>query len=110
MALYDVTPDGTVTTDGQPAQSSTDWLSQLAQGFAEFKLANQQANAAAQVNSINIQRAQQGLPPINVDLSAGAPTVAVGLSPQVQSLLQLALWGGLALLALNIVLKAWRRG
>ncbi|MGH3575417.1 MAG: hypothetical protein ACRDUW_26965 [Pseudonocardiaceae bacterium] len=98
-------------TSGGTATAPTSaggWLQNLITGFAQVKLAQQQANAANQINAINIQRAQQGLPPISVDLTSTAPGVAVGLSPATQSLVQLAIIGGLGLLAINLVMKSFR--
>lgn len=55
----------------------------------------------AQIRQINIERAKQGLPPI--DSSAIAPQVNVGLSPETQRLI---LFGGIALIAFLVL----RRG
>lgn len=104
-----VTVDSAGNLTAAPAPGPMDWLSNLVTGFAQAKLAQNQANAAAQVNAINIQRAQQGLAPISVDLTSTAPGIAVGLSPQTLSLVQLLIFGALGLFALNLIMKSFKK-
>ena len=85
------TTDSSGTTDSSTS-STPSWLQNLVTGATQFVEGQQQMSAIAQVNQINIQRAAAGLPPISVP-TLGAPSVNVGLSPDVQALL---LYGGLA--------------
>jgi hypothetical protein len=80
---------GSVTVPGQ-SNTSLDWLSQLT-GAGQTLL---QMDYLKQVNDINLQRAAQGLPPLNP--ATYAPTVNVGASP---ATLQA---GGIGLLALIV--------
>lgn len=99
--------DDPTTTDTTAAAPS--WLSQLAQAFTQFKLSQQQLNTANQITQINLQRAQAGLAPIQLDTSSmGVPSVSVGLSSGTKTLLQYALIGGGLLWLGSILLKKGR--
>lgn len=56
-------------------------ISNLASAFTTVKLGQDQLNTLNQVNQIQLQRAQAGLPPLNTSsLQLGVPTVNFGLS------------------------------
>lgn len=73
-------------------------------GAAQIYLTTQQLAQQRKVLDIQLARAQQGLAPLNIDpMSYGlAPTVGIGLSPQLK---QLIIWGGGALLAVLLLPK-----
>lgn len=94
------TPITIDNSTGQPVDTSTDtsgggtsttpgWLNTLVSGVTQFALSAEQAKNVNQLNQINIQRAAQGLPPLNVPI-AGAG-VSVGASPQLQTVLYIGL-------------------
>jgi hypothetical protein len=87
-------------------QSILNDVTQLVQGFTQFKLGQQQLNTAQTITQLNIQRAQQGLPPIVLDPSAtGAPGISVGLSQGTQQLLMYGLLGAGVLMVANMLTK-----
>ncbi len=102
-------------TDDSGDSGSVDWqgimnstaqaLPQLITGVTQAELAQNQISSAAQINQINIARAAQGLPPINVNLASAAPTVNVGISPEVQQIAEYAIFGVLGLALLRMLLK-----
>lgn len=103
----------TIDDSGQPVDTSTDtsgggtsttpgWLNTLVSGVTQFALSAQQAKNVNQLNQINIQRAAQGLPPLNVPI-AGAG-VQVGASPQLQTMLYIGL-GIAGLFVVSTMLK-----
>ena len=94
------TPITIDNTTGQPVDTSTDtsgggtsttpgWLNTLVTGATQFMLGQQQAQRINQLNQINIQRAAQGLPPLNVDMAG--PGVSVGVSSQLQTVIYIGL-------------------
>lgn len=93
--------DMSYTGDGSSASASaspaTDWGTSLLNTIQSIAPAYFQVKSQEQLMNINIQRAEQGLPPI--DSSALAPTVNVGVSPAVQMIGYLAV-GGLVLVGL----------
>lgn len=109
-------PSMPITIDnstGQPVDTSTDtsgggtsttpgWLNTLVTGATQFMLGQQQAQRINQLNQINIQRAAQGLPPLNVDMAG--PGVSVGVSSQLQTVMYIGL-GIAGLFVVNSILK-----
>lgn len=79
--------------------------SNLAQTADLYSIGTQILNVfnTAQVRQINIDRAKQGLPPI--DSSAIAPQVNVGLSPEISSMLKWGLLVGVGYIALQALRK-----
>jgi hypothetical protein len=75
------------TTQGD---TGTDWAGLVTNALTTLQ--------TYQLNQINVNRAKQGLPPINT--SAYGTGVNVGLNPQTQ---QLVIYGGLALLAVLLI-------
>lgn len=112
-----IAPD---TTDPTVANSSTSaaspsWLSSMSTAVTsavQGYLGIQQAKDAQTLFNTNLARAQAGLAPLNANPSAYGitqPTVNVGLSPGVQSML---LYGGIGvglLFLLNIGMKAAKK-
>ena len=95
---------GDTTTD--TTATSPSWIDQLAQGFAQYKLAQNQLSTQQQITALQLQRAQAGLPPLNIDPSTlGVPSVSVGLSAGTQQLVTYGIFGLLGLLALKLVFK-----
>lgn len=90
---------GTATQNGNPA--GTSWINNIAGAFSQFGTAWANYKNQAQWNQLQLQRAQQGLPPLSTT-GYGAPGVGVnvGVSPQVQ---QLLIFGGIGLGALLLV-------
>ena len=84
----------TAATPSQPATPS--WLADLGSAFktgAQAFLGYTQVKDAQQIFNVNLQRAQQGLPPIPtnpVNYGLPAPTANIGLTDQTQKAL---LWG-----------------
>ncbi len=68
-----------------------DWLAIAKQGLNLVQ--------TQQLNQINVERAKQGLPPIDTSRYTGT-AVNLGLTPQTQ---QLIVYGGLALLAVLLI-------
>ena len=79
----------TTSTSGGGTSTTPGWLNTLVTGATQFMLGQQQAQRISQLNAINIQRAQQGLPPLSVDMAG--PGVSVGVSPQLQTALYIGL-------------------
>lgn len=92
--------DATTDTSGTGTTSSTpDWLTSLIGAGTQIE------NVAAQqqLNTINIQRASQGLAPL--PSSVVGPTATVGLSSDTQNLLLVLGLGAGALLLFSMILK-----
>ena len=80
---------------GTGSSSLTSWLTALVGGASQLYLTKSQLDTAQQVTNLQLQRAQAGLPPLNIDMTKmGVPSVAVGLSSSTQSLVTYALIGG----------------
>jgi hypothetical protein len=79
--------------------------SNLAQTADLYSIGSQILNVfnTAQIRQINIDRAKQGLPPI--DSSAIAPQVNVGLSPEISSILKWGMLAGVGYIALQALRK-----
>lgn len=108
------TPITIDSSTGQPVDTSTDtsgggtsttpgWLSTLVTGATQFALGAQQAQRVNQLNAINIQRAAQGLPPLNVDIAG--PGVSVGVSSQLSTVMYI----GLGIAGLFVVSQMFKR-
>lgn len=103
-------PDPTAAQDTAPVATSdfsstlTAWGNDLVGTIQSVAPAYFQAKSQSDLMNINIQRAAQGLPPI--DSATLAPTVNFGLSKDVQTLGMVAI-GGLVLVGL---LAAFRKG
>jgi hypothetical protein len=76
-------PDvASVANVGTASPSISSILSNLVSGFSQAYLAKSQVDQLTQINNIQLQRAQAGLPPLNTSsLSLGIPQVNLGVSP-----------------------------
>jgi hypothetical protein len=81
-----------------PASSTfSDIVSSLATAWGATQLSKQQLNTQQQITNIQLQRAQAGLPPLNIDTAGlGLPGINVGVSSSTQNtiLLFAAILGG----------------
>lgn len=109
-----VSSDPTIA-NASTSSASPSWLSSIGSAVTaatQAYLGLQQSKDAQTLFDTNLQRAQQGLAPLNANPTAYgimAPSVNVGLSPGVQSLL---MYGGIGLgliLLLNVGLKAAKK-
>lgn len=86
---------------GSGSSSLTSWLTALVGGASQLYLTKSQLDTANKVTNLQLQRAQMGLPPLNIDMTKmGVPSVAVGLSSSTQSLV---MWLGLGLVGVLLV-------
>lgn len=91
--------DAANTTPTDP--SSTSWLSSLINGVSSAYLTYNQAQQQNSIINAQLQRAQQGLPPLNISTgSYGVPTISTSLlsNPAVLIGGGLLLFGGLYLM------------
>jgi hypothetical protein len=106
-----ITIDSSDTSTGDTSTGNTStgtsttpsWLNTLVTGATQFMLGQQQAQRINQLNQINIQRAAQGLPPLNVEMAG--PGVSVGVSSGVQTIMYI----GLGIAGLYVVSKILKR-
>lgn len=99
-------PDAIPATTAPASASWTDTVQKLLTAYAQYKLTDQQLDAAKAVWQTNLQRAKDGQPPLALDLAAMGvqrPGVEFGLDGDTGTLVK---WGGLALLAI-LGLKAF---
>lgn len=82
-------PTSTVIDQKNP-NTGNDWATLASQTLTAIQ--------TYQLNQINVERARQGLPPLNT--AAYGTGINVGLSPQTQ---QLVMYGGIALLAILLI-------
>lgn len=100
------TPQVPVISDTTTAPASggfVDTLKNLVSTAGAALFTAQQLKTAQKVTDIQLQRAQQGLPPLSIDTaSLGMPQVGVkvGLAAGTQNLV---LWGGIALAAILVL-------
>jgi hypothetical protein len=88
------TSDAANTGTGDTPTSG--WIQSLISGATSLYLTKSQLDTAKQVTQLQLDRAQKGLPPLNIDMTKlGVPTVSVGLTGSATNLL---MYGGLALL------------
>lgn len=102
----------TISGLGAANEPASFW-SKFAEGLTSLGTAYLGYKGQQNVLDINLRRAQQGLPPI--DPATGAPTVrtAITLSPEVLArlqgagagLTQVAIWGGIGLVAVMLLKK-----
>ena len=90
------------TPSNQTIQTAT---GDTATNYAQLATSALTALQTYQLNQINVQRASQGLPPLNT--AAYGTGINVGLNAQTQ---QLVIYGGLALLAVLLVNSLTKRG
>ena len=84
----------------QPVSSSlASTIRDIAQVVGQVYLTKEQMQAQQQILNIQLQRAQQNLPPLDIDLARYGlpqPSIGLNLTPQTQKLL-LVIGGGLGL-------------
>lgn len=101
----DTIPVGQAVTSAPPSL-----FQQLATGFAQYKLAQQQLDTSKQITALQLQRAQAGLPPLQIDPNTmGVPSVSVGLSSDTQALIRYGLIGVGIAFAANILSHRYTR-
>jgi len=92
------------------ATSVADTIKDIISGVSMAYLTAQQMNAQKKVLDLQLQRAQQGLAPLDIDLQsytgAVGPTMSVGMSADTK---QLLIWGGIALAAVFLLPKLLKR-
>lgn len=113
-ALAPITIDPTIA-NASTSSASPSWLSSIGSAVTaatQAYLGIQQSKDAQTLFDTNLQRAQQGLAPLNANPAAYgivSPQVNVGLSSSASTLL---MWGGIglgAILLLNVGVKAAKR-
>jgi hypothetical protein len=82
-------PTATVIDQTNP-NTGNDWLNLATSALTALQ--------TFQLNQINVNRARQGLPPLNT--ASSGTGINVGLNPQTQ---QLVMYGGIALLAILLI-------
>lgn len=101
---------GDVPAGTAPASSGwSDLVSKALTVYAQYKLTDQQLDAAKQIWNVNLQRAQEGLAPLPIDpteYGVGQPTARIGLTGDTQKMF---LWGA-GILAAVILLPKLLRG
>jgi hypothetical protein len=111
-AAAPVSSDPAATAPAAPTTSGlSDIFSKLATAVGGFMLTKQQLDTQNKIVAVQLDRAQKGLPPININtLQAGLPqpTVRVGLSADTGKMVMYALLGLGALFVLPQLLR--RRG
>jgi hypothetical protein len=94
-ALNAVPDTSDAANTGTGSSSTSSIISSLFNGAASVMMTNSQLNTANQINQLQLQRAQAGLPPLNLSTSAAGIPLISGASLGSSSLL---LIGGAALL------------
>lgn len=98
--------DARLATEGQTAvvdaSGGSDWTSLLRDAVGVYG-AVQQGRLYEQLSAINLERARQGLPPI--DVAAYQQGLSVGVDPATRQLLTVAVFGLLGLGALWLLMR-----
>lgn len=98
---------GDDATGTAPAPAASSWITDVTQAIQTVVPAALQTVSQQKLINANLQRAQQGLPPL--DISSVTPGVTVGLSPQTQKLLMYAGGAAIALAVAFLILKALKK-
>jgi hypothetical protein len=97
-----------VANTGQASADTTSIIGNIVSAFGQAYLAKQNADLLSQANQIQLQRAQVGLPPLDLStLKLGVPQLQVGLNQQTLTGGGIAL-GVAALLGLAYLMKPSR--
>jgi len=93
---------------GPTAPSIADRIKDIVFGVSQAYLTAEQLKAQKKILDLQLQRAQQGLPPLDINMQSYGfgPQATVGLSSDTKTLL---MWGGAALAAVYLVPKLLRR-
>lgn len=95
--------------DGSSSPSTTSTISNLVGAVAQIYLAKNQVDTLRQVNDMQLQRAQNGLPPLPTSsLQLGVPTITVAASKSIMTGAGLAV-GALVLVGLAVAFSGKRR-
>lgn len=100
--------DPVAATTAAPATSNwVDSIKSAFTGVAQIVLGGVQLNNQKKILDMQLQRAQQGLPPLNIDPATYGlqPTVGVGLSPQTKTFLTYGAIGLGGLWLLNMLMS-----
>lgn len=114
MAGLGITSDSAEVTvaAATPAPASPsvlDKLQQMLTSAGQLYLTNEQLKQQKKILDMQLQRAQAGLPPLDIDVTKyglPGPQIGVGLNPQTQTLL---IWGAVGLAAVYLLPKFLRR-
>lgn len=110
--LGDTTADPTATASTAPApQSWIDNIKQLVTGAAQIYLTKEQLDQQKKITDMQLSRAQQGLPPLNINPAQYGltPTVSVGMTEETKNMLLIGGLGLGAFLLLPHLLSGSRR-
>ena len=103
------TPTDVTSTEGPVSSSVADKIKDVLLGLSSAYLGVQQVNAQKKLLDVQLQRAQQGLAPLNInpaDYGVTGPTMNVGLTGDTQKML---MYGGLALVAVIVLMRVSKR-
>ena len=102
------TAAASVSESGPVAPSITDKVKDILTTLSQAYLTNEQLKAQRKVLDFQLKRAQQGLPPLDINMSQYGltPTAQVGLTSDTKNLL---IWGGAALAAVFLIPRLIRR-
>jgi hypothetical protein len=102
-------PAAVTTSQGPVAQTTADKIKDIVLGVSQAYLTYEQMRAQKKVLDLQLQRAQSGQPPLDIDLDRygiPGPSVSVGLSPTTKNLL---IYGGVGLAAVYLLPKFLKR-
>jgi hypothetical protein len=102
-------PADVTTTDKPQAPSTIDKIKDMILGASQAYLTYEQMRAQKKVMDAQLQRAQAGLPPLDINMERyglTGPSVSVGLSPTTRNVL---IWGGVGLGAVYLLPKLLKR-
>lgn len=110
LGLIDTTSAVGVAVSSEPMQKSTaDKIKDVVMGISQAYLTARQLEAQRKVMDMQLKRAEQGLPPLNLnmaDYGLTGPQVSVGMSQDTKNLLMI---GGAVLAAVYLVPKFFKR-
>jgi hypothetical protein len=98
-------PTQVTTTQAPVAQTTADKIKDIVLGVSQAYLSYEQMRAQKKVLDMQLQRAQTGLPPLDLNMEQyglTGPQVSVGLSPQTRTML---IYGGIGLAAVFLLPK-----
>lgn len=102
--VISVDPVQTSTT-APPSSKLVDTINSVAQTLAQAYLTKEQIDAQKKILSLNISRAQQGLPPIDSNMPGYGlqPSIGVEIGDKTQELMKYAMYGLGAFLVLRLI-------